>query len=217
MINIHTLPFWHLLTEQEKELATRGATARTYEKGAYIHGFSDACLGMVHVEKGSIRVFMTSEEGREVTLFHIEEGACCILSSSCAITGLNLDVQLMAEDDVEITAIHAGTVKSLMESNVEVRCFAYELSTKRLSSVVWVMQEILFAHFDARLAKLLLSIYEKTGDKQIKMTQESMAQEVNSAREVVARMLKSFAKEGWIEMSRGKITLLDIDALENLQ
>ena len=78
------------------------------------------------------------------------------------------------------------------------------------------MQQILFARFDERMARLLISVYEKTGEREIRMTQESMAREVNSAREVVARMLKTFVSEGWIELKRGTVVLKDIEALQNL-
>lgn len=210
------LPFWNKLSEDEKAAAERGLTQHTYEKGVYIFGFSDACLGMVYIRKGSVRVFITSEEGREVTLFHISAGECCVFSSACAIGGITLDVQMLAESKVELSAIHAGTVAKLMESNIYFKCFAYELSTNRYSTVVWVMQQILFAHFDERMARLLLSIYEKTGDKTIHMTQEAMAQEVNSAREVVARMLRQFASDGWIELKRGTVVLKNLEALKNV-
>lgn len=210
------LPFWSKLSEKEKGAARCGLTQHSYEKGVYILGFSDACLGMVYIRKGSIRVYITSEEGREVTLFHISEGECCVFSSACAIGGIILDVQMIAESEVELSAVHAGTVAKLMESNIHFKCFIYELAAARYSTVVWVMQQILFAHFDERMARFLLSVYEKTGDKTIRMTQEAMAQEVNSAREVVARMLRQFAFDGWIELKRGAVVLKDMDALKNL-
>lgn len=93
----------------------------------------------------------------------------------------------------------------------------YELATERFSSVMWVMQQILFYGFDRRLATFLLNEYRRTGATSIRMTQEQIAQNVNSAREVVARMLKQFASDGLIENRRGVIVLKDIGGLENLQ
>lgn len=210
------LSFWNTLSEEEREVAKGGLAQRTYEKGTYILGFSDACLGMVYIRKGSIRIFITSEEGREITLFHIAQGEYCVFSAACAIGGIALDVQMVAESEVEIMAIHAGAVEKLIKSNIYFKCFVYELSTQRYSTVVWVLQQILFAHFDERMARLLLSVYEKTGDNTIRMTQEAMAQEVNSAREVVARMLKQFADDGLIELKRGAVILKNTEALKNI-
>lgn len=214
--DVKKLSYWDSLSEEEKTVLMRGTTGRLYQKNEYIHGFSDACLGMVYVCRGSIRVYTTSEEGREVTLFHISEGECCIMSASCVITGISLDVQLLAEEETEIMAVHSGTVQKLMDSNIYVKCFAYELAVKRFSSVVWVMQEILFARFDVRMARFLLSVYEKTGKLNIQMTQEAIAIEVNSAREVVARMLKQFASDNLIELKRGTIVLKNIDGLKKI-
>ena len=210
------LPFWHDLMNEEKTIAEQGTTIRKYKKGTYIDGFNDACLGMIHVIKGSIRVYMSSEEGREITLFHICEGESCILSATCVIGEISFEVQLMTEEETEIIAVHAAAYQEIIEKNIKVRCFSFELATNRFSSVVWVLQQILFAHFDERMARFLLNEYGKTGTKKIRMTQELIAKEVNSAGEVVARMLRQFADEGWIEVERGAINIKDLDALRKL-
>lgn len=213
---IKQIPFWRNLLYEEKTQLLSGAVLRIYKKDSYIYGMIDACLGMIYVQKGSIRVYITNEEGREITLFHIGSGECCIMSASCVIAGISLDVQLFVEEETEIIAIHSGMVQKLMDSNIYVKCFAYELATKRFSDVVWVMQEILFARFDARMARFLLAIYEKTGEKKIEMTQEAIAKEVNSAREVVARMLKQFASDELIELTRGAILIKDFEGLKKI-
>ena len=213
---VKQIPFWNNLVDEERTHLLSGVVLRVYNKDSYIYGTTDACLGMIYVQKGSIRVYITNEEGREITLFHIGSGECCIMSASCVITGISLDVQLYAEEETEILAIHSGMVQKLMDSNIYVRCFAYELATKRFSDVVWVMQEILFARFDVRMARFLLSVYEKNGEKKIQMTQEAIAKEVNSAREVVARMLKQFASDELIELNRGAILIKDFEGLKKI-
>ena len=96
---IKQIPFWNNLVDEEKAQLLSGAILRVYKKDSYIYGMTDACLGMIYVQKGSIRVYVTNEEGREITLFHIGSGECCIMSASCVITGMSLDVQLYAEEE----------------------------------------------------------------------------------------------------------------------
>ena len=48
------------------------------------------------------------------------------------------------------------------------------------------------------------------------MTHEQIARYTNSAREVVARMLKRFASEGLVTFKRGTIKLIDTERLRNL-
>ena len=62
----------------------------------------------------------------------------------------------------------------------------------------------------------MLSEYERTGSKRLGITHEQIAQQINSAREVVARMLKRFSSDKLLEMKRGEILLQDIAGLRNL-
>ena len=213
---VRKLPFWNMLDEQEKTIVMRQMTERFYQKGENILCFCDASLGMVFVLDGAIRVSLISAQGRDITLFHIEAEESCILSASCIVGELSLKVSLTALKDTKLLAVHVDCLQRLIEQNLFVRCFAFELSTKRLSAVVRVMQQILFLHLDERMARYLLSVYEKTGERTIKMTQEVLAKEVNSAREAVTRMLKVFGEEGWIKLNRGTIFLRDLNALKKL-
>ena len=210
------LPFWDKLDNRQKEYATHHAGIRYYEKNNIMHGRGNSCLGMIYVIKGEIRVFMLSEEGREITLFRLEKGDSCVLSSACVIEEITFDTQMIAEKDCEIMVVNSVAFAQLAKENIYAKCFMYELATKRFSAVMFTMQMILFAKFDQRLATFLLSEYDKTGICEIRMTHEQIAQQVNSAREVVARMLKRFVSDGLGELKRGSVILKDIDELRNL-
>lgn len=210
------LPFWDKLTQDDKDFLVRNAVVRSYKKGMSLIGVGDSCLGMVYILSGSVRVTMISDEGREITLFRLEEGETCLLSASCVLSQITFEVQLLASEDTEMLVVNSGSYERLMENNIYVKSFSYEMLTERFSSVVWVLQQIIFARFDQRLAGFLLSEYEKTGLKDIRMTQEAIAQEVNTAREVVARMLKQFASDGLIELRRGMIIIKDLDGMRDI-
>ena len=111
--------------------------------------------------------------------------------------------------DTEVLIIPANVIAVLKEQNLHVRCFLYELATKRFSDVMWAMQQIMFKGLDRRLADFLLAEAERTGSDTIRMTHEQIAQHISSAREAVARMLKSFSEDGLVELKRGAITLRD--------
>ena len=76
--------------------------------------------------------------------------------------------------------------------------------------------EIMFKGLD-RLAEFLLTEAERTGSDTIRMTHEQIAQHISSAREAVARMLKSFSEDGLVELKRGAITLRDKNRLNRLK
>ena len=77
--------------------------------------------------------------------------------------------------------------------------------------------EIMFKGLDRRLAEFLLAEAERTGTNPIRMTHEQIAQQISSAREAVARLLKSFSEDGLVELRRGAITLRNADGLHHLK
>lgn len=213
---LEKLPYFEHLTENQKLLINTHWKKKVCKKGEIIHGGMNACLGQILILNGSVKTYILSEEGREITLFVLRSGDTCVLSSSCVISQITFETQMSAETDTELLVLSSDIMSSLAEDNIYVKCYIYELLTKRFSSVMWVMQEILFKGFDRRLAAFLINEYERTGSKQIMMTHEKIAQYTNSAREVVARMLKRFSCDGYLDYKRGTITLKNTDALKDL-
>ena len=214
---LERLPFWKLLTDSEKELVRQNAVIRLYKKGTRVYSSERECLGMLFVMQGEMRTYLLSEEGREVTLFRIYPNDLCVLSASCVISQISFDTQMSAQKDTEALIIPPNIVLLLKEKNLSVRCFLYELATKRFSDVMWAMQQILFKRLDQRLALFLMQESQRLGTDTIHMTHEQIAQQISSAREAVARMLKQFSEDGLVELKRGAIRLLDQKGLKALQ
>ena len=214
---LERLPFWKLLIDSEKELVQQNAVIRLYKKGTRVYSSERECLGMLFVMQGEMRTYLLSEEGREVTLFRIYPNDLCVLSASCVISQISFDTQMSAQKDTEALIIPPNIVLFLKEKNLSVRCFLYELATKRFSDVMWAMQQILFKRLDQRLALFLMQESQRLGTDTIHMTHEQIAQQISSAREAVARMLKQFSEDGLVELKRGAIRLLDQKGLKALQ
>ena len=214
---LEQLPFWPSLSERERDMVRRSAVLRRCEKGALIHDGGNECLGMLLLLSGEIRTYLLSDEGREVTLYRLYAGDVCVLSASCVISQITFDTQISAQQETEVLIIPASIIAALREENLSLRCFLYELATQRFSDVRWAMQQILFKGLDRRLAGFLLDEAERTGSSTIRMTHEQIAQHISSAREAVARMLKSFSEDGLVSLKRGAITLLDRSALNDLR
>ncbi len=215
-IYLQRLPFWEYLKEAEKQLLRDRAVFERHPKGAIVHSFATECLGPSLVLSGELRTYILSEEGREITLFHLYEGDTSILTASCIIHQITFDTETVAEKDAELLVIPSSVYSQLTTDNIYVRCFTYELTTARFSAVMWTMQQILFKGFDSRLAAFLVSECERTGSYDITLTHDQIAKRISSAREVVARMLKRFAVEGLVRVKRGNIHVLDPVSLRRM-
>ena len=89
-------PFWEHLTEEERETLVSNCAEKTYQKGELVHRSEEQCKGAILVLEGQLRVYIVSDEGREVTLFRIREGETCVLSASCLLDAIAFDMLIEA-------------------------------------------------------------------------------------------------------------------------
>ena len=210
------IPFWANLTPEEKAIVSQRAITKRFSKNQLISSNSSACLGVILILSGGIRVSLISNEGREVTLYRAHANEFCVSTASCVIHQLTFETIVTAEEDTRVLVIPSSICERLMNSNIHVRAFIFERETERYSQTIWAIQQMLFKRFDQRLASYFINTYRNSGKTEIKKTQEEIARDVNSAREVVARMLREFASKGFVEIKRGKIILRNIDGLKKM-
>lgn len=204
-----TLPFWPNLTELQKTQlasATRPLAARA---GDRVQGGGSGCAGVVVALAGSLRAYMPSETGKEITLFRVETGETCVLAASCILPMITFDIALDAAEDIEALIIDPRFFSRLSQENVAVEAYLYRQTAQRFSDCMWVMQQVLFSSFDTRLATFLLDESARTGSARLTVTHDEIARHLGSAREVVSRMLKYFEREGLVALSRGAVEVLD--------
>lgn len=210
------LTFWDHLSETQKGSLIQASKMENYETGQTLHSNDMDCIGLLIVKSGMLRIYITSEEGRQITLYRLEEGEICILSASCVLKTITFDVSIEAEMPCEVLQINSFSFSKITDQNIYAELFSYQLATERFSDVMWAMQQILFKSFDRRLATFLIDESIKEKNDTIHMTHEQIAKYLGSAREVVSRMLKYFSTEGYVSLSRGDITLTNKSKLKSL-
>ena len=212
----NSFPFWDSLSQWDKDTFLRSSYAVKYSRGTNIHDGGE-CTGVIIVKSGSLRVYMLSDEGKEITLYRLFPGDICILSASCVLHTITFDVFIDAEEDSECVVVGGCAYEGVWQRSDEVKIFTYETALSRFSDVMWVMQQVLFMSMDKRLAIFLLDEVSKSGSDTVKLTHEQIAKYMGSAREVVSRMLKYFTAEGLVTVSRSEgIKILDKKRLRNM-
>ena len=196
-----TFPFWDNMSERDKETFIRSSNSIKFKKGTNIHNGNE-CTGIILIKSGSLRLYLLSDEGKEITLYRLFPGDFCVLSASCVLSTITFDVFVDSEENSECVVIGGCAYEDVSNRMPEVKIFTYETALSRFSDIMWVMQQIMFMSMDKRLAIFLLDEASKNGSDTIKLTHEQIAKYMGSAREVVTRMLKYFATEGIITSSR---------------
>ena len=210
------LDFWEKLSRKEKTSLLNNITPIKYSMGDSIHRGENDCIGIMLVKSGRLRTYILSEEGKEPTLFRLNEGEVCVLSASCMLRSITFDVHIDAEKDSEIFAVNTDVFEQLCNDNIYVENFSHKTTTTRFSDVMWAMEQILFMSFEKRLAIFLIDQSSLDNSEYISMTHEAIAHHMGSAREVVSRMLKYFQGEGLVELSRGDIKIIDKNKLRSM-
>lgn len=207
---------WVSLDPREQEELLRHALVLPYEKGTNLHSGESNCVGLFLILKGSLRTYMLSEQGKEVTLYRLGVNDMCVLSASCVLSHISFDVHVDTEEDTELLLIRATYFEALAARDKNVECWIYKLAADRFSDVMWAMQQVLFMSMDKRLAIFLWDEMSKKKSDELRITHDKVARYVGSAREVVTRMLKYFASDGIVALSRGGIKILDKEKLRAL-
>ena len=208
-------PFWEKIPDMEKDYICQNSSVFHFPKGKNIHDGSE-CSGVILVRSGCLRLYMMSDEGKDITLYRLYSGDMCMLSASCVLDAITFDVFVDVEEDSECYVIGGAAFAAAAKRNPDMKIFALETVVSRFSDVMWVMQQILFMSMDKRLAIFLSDELSRTGSDTVRMTHGQIARYMGSAREVVSRMLKYFANEKIVEVSRGGITILDKKRLREL-
>lgn len=211
----NAFPFWEHLSEEDKETLCRSSHAVQFKKGTNVHDGNE-CTGVILVRTGSLRLYMLSEDGKEITLYRIFPGDMCMLSASCVLNSITFDVFVDSEENSECIVVGGCAFADISARVPEAKIFALEAAVSRFSDVMWIMQQIVFMSMDKRLAIFLLEETQANGTDSVNMTHETIARHLGTAREVVTRMLKHLAADGVIEVTRKGILITDKKKLRSI-
>ena len=182
--------------------------------GQFICLEGNQCAHLPLVLSGVARVYKIAESGREITLYRIEPGESCILTASCILSHRDFPAFAVAETDVEAMVIPAGDLPGWFNRHDAWRAYLFDLLSRRLGSVIELVEEVAFRHMDARLAAYLVHAVAAAGT--VERTHEAVAADLGTSREVVSRLLKDFEQGGLVALSRGVIRVRDEQGLSRI-
>lgn len=210
------IPGWGQLTPAQQTRLSEAARPQAFSAGELIHNGDADCVGLLLVKSGRLRVFILSEDGREITLYRLLPGEICLFSASCMMPQIAFAVTVTAEAPSEVLVLPPDVYKAVMAESAPLANFTNELIAARFSDVMWLIEQILWKSFDRRLAAFLLAEAKLEHSATLHLTHEAIANHMGTAREVVTRMLRYFQGEGWVKLARGTLQLTDEPSLRAL-
>ncbi len=192
----------------------RKMSIKSIPKGTVLFRPDEDCAGYVIVRKGAIKVILTAENGREIVLYRVGPGEVCLQTFGCLVQGSKYSAEGVAETDLEIELIPREQFQASIEADHAFREALFSAVAMRFADLERLVEDIALSSVSERLSRALLRLVDEAGD--VTATHEALATEIGSARAVVSRQIADFQRGGLIEATRGKITLLRPERLEQL-
>jgi len=202
-------PLNEYLSASDRDLVRKNLRISDVPAGTVLFD-SVSCKGVLVVISGIVRVYIVSEEGREITLYRLFENDVCTLSLSCLMGTMPMQAMIKTDTDCRIASLSNDVFSDIHKKNPEIQNLLLSTMNSRLNDIMWVVEQVTFRGMDRRIGEFLLSRPSPV----IYATHEEISAELGTAREVVSRMLKYFEKNGYIELSRGKLKVTDSEGLK---
>ena len=199
-------PVWRSVVAQARQ-TTIPADTTVFREG-------DACSNFVLVLQGRIKVSKSFESGREMVLYRIGRGDTCGLTISTLIAQSNYAADAIAEEETVVALIRDVYFQQAFDDSKGFRDFVCRSFGRRIGQLISLLETVMARSVDARLAAWLLAHVDD--DYTVAATHRELGTELGTAREVVSRKLKSFEQNGWVDLSRRTINVLDQSALHAL-
>ncbi|MDK9696414.1 MAG: Crp/Fnr family transcriptional regulator [Siculibacillus sp.] len=202
------------LGDESRRLLETSVTRVACPSGTPLIARGDLVTGAYLVEKGALRVYYVSAEGREGTLYWIEPGQSCILALNALFSRLAYPAWVESDGDTEVTVVPGDVYRRLFSLEPAVQSFTFEVLSGRLFELMALIEETASQGLEARLAAFLLR--RAKGERQIALTQDQIARHLATSREVVSRLLRGLVTRRLVATTPRRVTLLDPAALATL-
>jgi len=217
-----TLPSLARLDEATKILLRETAQRVKVPRGTVLFRPGDECPQFPIITEGSVRVQRITESGREIVLYRVAANETCILTTACLIGNEAYAAEGVTETDIVAYCLTPDRFRMLLDRSAAFRALVFEGYSRRIATLMSRIEEIACTRIDIRLADRLLALSRNGGQnstrtgKRIETTQQALAADLGTAREVIGRTLKVFEESGWVRLSRGGIEILDSPSLTAL-
>jgi len=215
---LRRVPIFDELTETELQFLAERAVPRDYHKGELLFTEGDRCIGLFVVESGHVRIFKSASNGREQIL--TVEGPGSSVAELPLFDGGTYPASTVAVDDARIYFISKQDFHSLCLVHPQVPLKVLKIVGGRLRKLVGIIEELSFTSVRSRLISVLVR-RAKTGKRtsagieiQLPPSNQELASEIGTVRELVSRNLSRLQAEELISMEAKTVIIPDLQRLQ---
>ena len=190
------------------EISTHGIEKK-FKKNEIIIDINQKLEFVPILIEGNIKVLREDDENNELLLYVLEAGDTCAMSLTCCITNKHSKIRAVADKPSEVIMISILKMQEWLSNYEDWRNFILQSYQTRFDEMLETIDALAFMKMDERLYKYLVDQVKLNASEVINITHQNIAEDLNSSRVVVSRLLKQLEIKGKIKLGRNKIEVLD--------
>jgi CRP-like cAMP-binding protein len=208
-----------ILSSEDIDALLLRARFEHYPAGHLIFARGTPGRSMMAVLSGGVRISTTSPNGREVVLAILNPGE--VFGEMALLDGGERTADAIALSDCGLLVIDQRDFIPFLESRTDLCIRFLRLLSQRLRRTDELVEMALFERLETRLAKALIQLATDTSDEHqpippviLRVSQQELSDIVGAARENVNRVLRTWQREGLLELGKRRVVIRSLDALE---
>lgn len=198
----------------EKKLLSeiiRVAQVKTIHTNNTIVRTGDNIHAAILVVDGLVKIYREDDEGDEYFMYYLDAGKACAISLVCALGKGTSSVRAKAIIESIILMIPSYYVDEWIGKYKSWAQFAINSYRERFEELLQTIDHIAFQNMDERLIFYLRKHREKLNTNIVSTSFTEIAQELNSSREVVSRLMKKLSDKGVVQLYSSHIEIKNLD------
>lgn len=190
------------------EIIEKNAVQKTFAASEVIMRTGQYIKSTALVLEGQIKIYRENQDGGEFLMYYLGPGQACAVSMICAIQSETSEITAIAEEETEVLLIPVQLMDELMNQYKSWYQFVIQTYRSRFDELITVVDNIAFHNMDERLEFYLKRHVKNSGKNIIESSHQQIADDLNSSREVISRLLKKMEQKKLVKLSRNMIELL---------
>lgn len=153
------------------------------------------------VVEGTIKLYQEDEDGGEYFMYHLNPGEACAVTLVCNYHHEQSHVLAKAVTDIQYLAIPIEFMEKWLNEYKSWHYFVIKTYRSRYEELLKTIHEVAFKNMDERLEFYIKKQVAQFGVT-VKLTHQEIANDLNTSREVISRLLKKMEHNNWIKMNR---------------
>lgn len=184
------------------------STIKDFKEGEKLMEIGEYIKKIPLLLEGAIKIIREDQKEGEIVLYFIEEGDTCAMTLTCCLGETKSQVRSIAERNGSVVMIPASKMDEWLVKYKSWRNFVLNSYNNRMNEMLTAIDSLAFMNMEERLCNLLRNKAKIYDSRFINTTHQELADELNTSRVVISRILKTLENEGIIQLNRKYIELL---------